>query len=104
MSRCGAAGHDQHQSGGSDGELTVIFDLHLFSPFTANPDAVGGAEVHAEDFSAYMDLSDDPEVAQRATRIAFAAESWQQAAMAADRWAVLAPESVPAGKVSATTW
>lgn len=46
-------------------------------------------------------LSDDPEVAQRATRIAFAAESWQQAAMAADRWAVLAPESVPAHESAA---
>ena len=46
-------------------------------------------------------ISDDPEVAQRATRIAFAAESWQQAAMAADRWAVLAPESVPAHETAA---
>ena len=46
-------------------------------------------------------LSEDPEVAQRATRIAFAAESWQQAAMAADRWAVLAPESVPAHESAA---
>lgn len=47
-------------------------------------------------------LSTDPEVAQRATRIAFAAESWQQAAMAADRWAVLAPQSVPAQESAAT--
>lgn len=46
--------------------------------------------------------SSDPQVAQRATRIAFAAESWQQAAMAADRWAVLAPESVPAHESAAT--
>jgi tetratricopeptide (TPR) repeat protein len=46
--------------------------------------------------------SSDPEIARRATRIAFAAESWQQAAMAADRWAVLAPESVPAHESAAT--
>lgn len=46
--------------------------------------------------------SADPQIAQRATRIAFAAESWQQAAMAADRWAVLAPESVPAHESAAT--
>lgn len=47
-------------------------------------------------------ISSDPEIAQRATRIAFAAESWQQAAMAADRWAVLAPQSVPAHESAAT--
>ena len=46
-------------------------------------------------------LSEDPEIAQRATRIAFAAESWQQASMAADRWAVLAPNSVPAHESAA---
>lgn len=46
--------------------------------------------------------SSDPEIAQRATRIAFAAEAWQEAAMAADRWAVLAPESVPAHESAAT--
>ncbi|MBT8057775.1 MAG: tetratricopeptide repeat protein [Gammaproteobacteria bacterium] len=46
-------------------------------------------------------LSQDPEIARRATRIAFAAEAWQQAVMAADRWAVLAPESVPAHESAA---
>ena len=46
-------------------------------------------------------LSEDPEIAQRATRIAFAAESWQQASMAADRWAVLASNSVPAHESAA---
>jgi tetratricopeptide (TPR) repeat protein len=40
--------------------------------------------------------SSDPEIARRATRIAFAARAWQQAAMAADRWALLDPDSVPA--------
>ena len=46
-------------------------------------------------------LSTDPEIARRATRIAFAAEAWQQAVMAADRWAVLAPDSVPAHESAA---
>jgi tetratricopeptide (TPR) repeat protein len=46
--------------------------------------------------------SSDPAVAQRATRVAFAAESWQQATMAADRWALLAPDSVPAHESAAT--
>ena len=45
--------------------------------------------------------SSDPDIAQRATQVAFAAQAWQEAAMAADRWAVLAPESVPAHESAA---
>jgi tetratricopeptide (TPR) repeat protein len=40
--------------------------------------------------------SDDPAVAMRATRVAFAAQAWQQASMAADRWTVLDPTSIAA--------
>ena len=40
--------------------------------------------------------SEDPAIARRATRVAFAAEAWQQMAMAADRWAVLDPDDVEA--------
>lgn len=47
-------------------------------------------------------ISEDPEIARRAVRIAVAAESWQQAAMAADRWALLAPDSVPAHEAAAS--
>jgi len=46
--------------------------------------------------------SEDVEIAHRATRVAFAAEAWQQAAMAADRWAVLDPSSVAAHESAAT--
>jgi len=45
--------------------------------------------------------SDDPEIARRATRIAFAAEAWQQASMAADRWALLDPQNVAAHESAA---
>ena len=45
--------------------------------------------------------SDDPAIAMRATRVAFAAQAWLQAAMAADRWAQLAPASVPARESAA---
>lgn len=45
--------------------------------------------------------SDDPEIARRATRVAFAAEAWQQAAMAADRWALLEPDDVSAHESAA---
>ena len=40
--------------------------------------------------------SDDPEISRRATRVAIAAQAWQQAAMAADRWSLLEPDSIQA--------
>jgi len=46
--------------------------------------------------------SGDPGIARRATRIAFAAQAWLQAAMAADRWAYLDPENVEAHQAAAT--
>jgi len=45
--------------------------------------------------------SDDPEIARRATRVAFAAQAWQQASMAALRWAFLDPGSVAARESAA---
>ena len=46
--------------------------------------------------------SNDPEIAHRATRIAFAAQAWLQAAMAADRWALLDPDNVEAHRAAAS--
>jgi tetratricopeptide (TPR) repeat protein len=46
--------------------------------------------------------SNDAEISRRATRIAFAAQAWLQAAMAADRWALLDPENVEAHQAAAT--
>jgi len=46
--------------------------------------------------------SGDVAIARRATRVAYAAEAWQQAAMAADRWAVLDPSNVAAHEAAAT--
>ena len=46
--------------------------------------------------------SSDAEIARRATRIAFAAQAWLHAAMAADRWAFLDPENVEAHQSAAT--
>jgi tetratricopeptide (TPR) repeat protein len=45
--------------------------------------------------------SEDPEIARRATQVAYAAKAWQQAAMASDRWALLAPTSVAAHESAA---
>lgn len=56
--------------------------------------------------SAYLQAameSDDPAIAQRATRVALAAQSWFQAAMAADRWALLAPDDMAAREAAAAT-
>ena len=46
--------------------------------------------------------SSDVGIARRATRVAFAAQAWLQAAMAADRWAFLDPENVEAHRSAAT--
>jgi tetratricopeptide (TPR) repeat protein len=46
-------------------------------------------------------LSEDPAIAKRATQVAFATESWQQAAMAADRWAFLEPDNLTARESAA---
>ena len=46
-------------------------------------------------------ISDDVAIARRATRVAYAAEAWQQASMAADRWAQLDPQNVGAHESAA---
>lgn len=55
--------------------------------------------------SSYLEaalLSDDPEVAKRATLLSVRARSWQHAAMAADRWQVLDPGNLDATRALAT--
>ncbi len=56
----------------------------------------------AEYLQAAME-SDDPAIAMRATRVAFAAEAWQQASMAADRWTVLDPGNLAARESAAVS-
>ena len=53
------------------------------------------------DYLAAAMESDDPAVSMRATRIAFAAQAWQQASMAADRWALLDPQNLSAHEAAA---
>ena len=64
--------------------------------------AEGDLTAAADEYLEAALASSDPEIARRATQVAFAAESWQQAVMAADRWALLAPDSVPAHESAAT--
>lgn len=44
--------------------------------------------------------SDDPEIAERATRVAVSADDWQMVALASDRWAVLDPQSLDARQLA----
>jgi tetratricopeptide (TPR) repeat protein len=53
------------------------------------------------DYLAAAMESTDPQVAMRATRVAFAAQAWQQASMAADRWAMLDPQNLSAHESAA---
>jgi tetratricopeptide (TPR) repeat protein len=46
-------------------------------------------------------ISEDPQIAQRATRIAVSAGEWQMVALASDRWAMLDPASLEARELAA---
>jgi len=64
-----------------------------------------GSEGNLEDaVGEYLEAamrSEDAAIAQRATQVAYAAEAWQQAAMAADRWAFLDPDNIAAHESAA---
>jgi tetratricopeptide (TPR) repeat protein len=54
--------------------------------------------------AAYLEAalaSPDPEIAERATRVALAADEWQLVALASDRWAMLAPDNLDAHQLAA---
>ena len=46
-------------------------------------------------------ISDDPEIAERAARVAVSAGEWQMVALASDRWAMLDPVSLDARELAA---
>ena len=54
----------------------------------------------AEYFEAAL-LSDDPEIAERAARVAVSANEWQLVALASDHWAMLDPSSLDARELAA---
>ena len=45
--------------------------------------------------------SQDPEIAERAARVAVSAGEWQMVALASDRWAMLQPDSLDAHQLAA---
>ncbi len=63
----------------------------------------GQYEKAAAEYLAAALMSDDPEIARRATEVALTAQAWQVAAMAADRWVVLAPENLEARETATRT-
>jgi tetratricopeptide (TPR) repeat protein len=65
--------------------------------------AEGDMERAASEYLEAAMESEDPEIAGRATRIALAAQAWQHAAMAADRWVLLQPENIDARQTAART-
>jgi tetratricopeptide (TPR) repeat protein len=46
-------------------------------------------------------ISDDPQIAERATKVAVSAGEWQMVALASDRWAMLEPGSLDAHELAA---
>ncbi|MDX2417168.1 MAG: tetratricopeptide repeat protein [Xanthomonadales bacterium] len=72
---------------------------HVFSAEVLGTDGdVSGAA------AAYLEAalkSEDPEVAERASRIAVSAGEWQMLALASDRWAMLDPTSLDARELAA---
>lgn len=63
--------------------------------------AEGDLEAAVGEYLEAAMASDDPAIARRAARVAFAAEAWQQAVLAADRWALLDPDNVAAHESAA---
>jgi tetratricopeptide (TPR) repeat protein len=61
----------------------------------------GDLEKAADEYLEAAVESEDPEIAERATHIAVAARAWQHAAMAADRWGLLQPDSLEAREIAA---
>ncbi len=64
----------------------------------------GDGEQAAKSYLQAALLSEEPEVAERATRVALEAQAWQYAGMAADRWTQLAPFRVDARQTAVRTF
>lgn len=88
---------DSLPRGGADTDEEVMFRV-MAAEMRGNDGDMTGA---VGDYLAAAMESDDPQVSMRATRVAFAAQAWQQASMAADRWALLDPQNLAAHEAAA---
>jgi tetratricopeptide (TPR) repeat protein len=63
--------------------------------------AEGDFSAAAEEYLEAALESEDPEIAERATRVAVSAGEWQMVALASDRWAMLQPQNLDARQLAA---
>jgi tetratricopeptide (TPR) repeat protein len=78
-------------------DADVMYQVFAGEVLGAEGDLMQAADEYLE---AAMESS-DPAIAERATRVAMAAQAWQHVAMAADRWALLQAESLDAREIAA---
>jgi tetratricopeptide (TPR) repeat protein len=75
----------------------VLF--HVFSAETLG--AAGDFSGAASEYLEAALISQDPDIAERAAKVAVSANEWQMVALASDRWAMLDPENLDARKLAA---
>jgi tetratricopeptide (TPR) repeat protein len=73
--------------------------FHVFSAETLG--AAGDFSGAASEYLEAALISQDPEIAERAAKVAVSANQWQLVTLASDRWAMLAPESLDARELAA---
>ncbi len=78
-------------------DADVVYHVFAAEVLGAEGDFSGAASEYLE---AAL-TSQDPEIAERATRVAVSAGEWQMVAMASDRWAMLDPDSLDAHQLAA---
>jgi tetratricopeptide (TPR) repeat protein len=78
-------------------DTELMYHVFAGEQMGAEGDLSGAAEEYLE---AAL-LSDDPEIAERAARVAVSAGEWQLVALASDRWAMLDPSSLDARELAA---
>jgi tetratricopeptide (TPR) repeat protein len=72
---------------------------HVFSAEVLGAD--GDFSAAAAEYLEAALLSDDPEIAERAAKVAVSAGEWQMVALASDRWAMLSPDNLDARELAA---
>jgi len=93
----GSVASDTPDSGLSATDPDVMYHVFSAEVMGAEGDFSGATAAYLEAALA----SEDPEIAERAARIAVSSGEWQMVALASDRWAMLDPESLDARELAA---
>lgn len=101
----GPAQHSESTTAGTDPSMLEPTSADvMFRVFAGEVlGAQGDMEQAANEYLEAAMESEDPEIAARATRIAMAAQAWQHAAMASDRWVLLQPDNIDARQTAVRT-